>query len=53
MEIKVYSMGNSRWWNSRPQLIDIRIKIKGSKDLILDLNLFSSWCTGLLASDMS
>jgi hypothetical protein len=49
MEIKVYSMGNSRWWNSRPQLIDIPIKIGGSKDLILDLNLFSSWCTSLVS----
>jgi hypothetical protein len=27
------------------QLIDIWIKIRGSKDLILDLNLFSSWCS--------
>jgi hypothetical protein len=35
------------WWNSRPKLIDIGIKIGGSKDLILDLNLFSSWSSNL------
>jgi hypothetical protein len=34
------------------QLIDIWIKVRGSKDLILDLNLFSSWCSILLASDI-